>query len=55
MDSRVSFSLRIDPTLHKKIKYIADYEGRTQNSEIVQLIKKCVHDYEKQYGVIDID
>ncbi len=55
MDYRVSFSLRIDPKLHQKIKYIAEYEGRTQNSEIVQLIKKRVNDYEKQHGVIDVE
>ena len=38
-DSLPRYTLRIPQELLDKLGYIADYEGRTKNKEIVQLIK----------------
>jgi len=49
------FTLRIDNELIKKIRYIAESNGRSANKEIEQLIKKAVADYEKEHGVINLE
>ena len=45
--------IEIDPDLHKKIKYISEYEGRSMNGQILYLVRKCIENFEKQHGVID--
>ena len=35
-----------------KLAYIAEYEGRTKNKEIEQLIKKRIADFEELHGLI---
>ncbi len=44
--------IEIDPTLHKKIKYISAYEGRSMNNQILYLVRKCIEKYEKEHGEI---
>ena len=44
--------LEIDPTLHYKLKYIAQYEGRSANGQIVYLLRQCIRDCEAREGVI---
>lgn len=46
------YTLRIPQILLDKLGYIADYEGRTKNKEIEQLIKKRIAEFEKEHGVI---
>ena len=43
------YTLRISQELLNKIGYIADYEGRTKNKEIEQLIKKRIQEFEKRF------
>lgn len=38
--------IEIDPELHRKIKYIAEYEGRSINGQILYLIRQCVRNFE---------
>ena len=45
-----SLSIRIDEALLNRLHAVADYEGRSANSQILILIRKCVEDYEKQHG-----
>ena len=40
------YTLRIPQDLLDKLGYIADYEGRTKNKEIEQLIKKRIAEFE---------
>ena len=47
------YTLRISQILLDKIGYIAEYEGRTKNKEIEQLIRKCIAEFEAEHGVID--
>ncbi|MBE6899881.1 MAG: Arc family DNA-binding protein [Ruminococcaceae bacterium] len=49
------FTLRVPKTLLDKIGYIAEYEGRTKNKEIEQLVKKRIADFEKEHGAIETD
>ena len=48
------YTLRIPQELLAKIGYIADYEGRTKNKEIEQLIKKRVQEFEAIHGKITV-
>lgn len=49
------FTLRINPILLKKLKYIADNNGRSVNKEIEQILKWIIEDYERKCGKINID
>ena len=49
------FTLRVSKTLLDKIGYIAEYEGRTKNKEIEQLIKKRIADFETEQGKIEFE
>lgn len=45
-----SLSIRIDEEMLNKLHQVADYEGRSANSQILVLIRKCVEDFEKEQG-----
>lgn len=47
-----SFSIRIDEVMLDKLHYVADYEGRSANGQIVVLIRDLIEDYEKKHGEI---
>ena len=49
------YTLRIDKILLDKLAYIAEFEGRTKNREIEQLIKKRIAEFETSHGKITID
>ena len=40
--------IEIDPELHQKLKYVADYEGRSMNGQILYLIRHCVKKFESE-------
>ena len=40
--------IEIDPELHQKIKYIAEYEGRSINGQILYLIRQCIKNFESE-------
>ena len=50
-----SLSIRIDNKLLDKLHVIADYEGRSANSEILVLIRDAIEKYEEKYGEIMIE
>ena len=47
-----SLSFRIDDAVLDKLHIVADYEGRSANSQINILIRDCIAAYEKQHGPI---
>lgn len=53
-DSLPRYTLRIPKILLDKLAYIAEYEGRSKNREIEQMIKVRIADFENKYGEIDI-
>lgn len=54
-DNLPRYTLRIPQVLLDKLAYIAEYEGRTKNKEIEQLIKKRIAEFESDHGEISID
>ncbi len=50
-----TFTVRMDEELSGKLKYIADYEGRTKNKQVEQLVKGMVADFEKEHGPINLN
>ncbi len=39
--------LRIDSDTHKKLKDMADYNGRSINDEVLYLIRQAIREYER--------
>lgn len=54
-DSLPRYTLRISRVMLDKLAYIAEFEGRTKNKEIEQLIKKRINEFEKENGEIIIE
>ena len=44
--------IRIDSELHKKLVYIAAYEGRSLNWQVIHLVQECIREFEKEHGAI---
>ncbi len=49
-----SLSIRIDDKMLNKLHVVADYEGRSANSEILVLIREAIEKYEEKHGEIEI-
>lgn len=47
-------AIRIEPSLMRKFRYVASYNGRSANKEIEQLIRKRVEAFEKAHGPIEL-
>ena len=54
-DSLSRYTLRVEQELLDKLGYIAEYEGRTKNKELEQMIKKRIRDFEEEHGPISFD
>ena len=52
--NRVSTQIRLDATLHQKLKIIANEESRNMNSQIEYFIKKGIEAYEAEHGPIQL-
>ena len=53
-DELCRYTLRVEKELLDKFGYIAEYEGRTKNRELEQMIKKRIRDFEKEHGPIEL-
>lgn len=49
-----SLSIRIDEEMLHKLHIIADYEGRSANSQILMLIRGAIEQYEEKHGKIEL-
>ena len=49
-----SLSIRIEEEMLDKLHVVADYEGRSANSQILILIRDCIQNYEKEHGKITL-
>ena len=47
-----SVSIRIEEEMLNKIAYIADYEGRSVNSQVLVLIRENIKAFEETNGTI---
>ncbi len=48
MEKTKHLGLRIDEETHKKLKDLADYDGRSINGEVLYLIRQAIREYEKK-------
>ena len=46
--------IEVDSQLHYKLHYIAKYEGRSGNGQILHLIRQNIREFEEKYGEIQI-
>ena len=53
-DELPRYTLRVPQSLLDKLGYIAEYEGRTKNKELEQLIKKRIAEFETLHGRIEL-
>lgn len=49
-----SLSIRIDEEMLHKLHIVADYEGRSANSQILILIRESIEKYEEKHGKIEL-
>lgn len=49
-----SLSIRIEEQMLDKLHVIADYEGRSANSQILVLIRDLIEAYEEKHGEIKV-
>lgn len=52
--NKVSFTVRIDEELYKKMKVVAEAEGRELNNHILHLVRTNVAYHERIHGKVDI-
>lgn len=50
MEKDKHIGLRIDSDTHKKLKNLAEFEGRSINGELLYLIRQAIIEHEKKYG-----
>ena len=46
--------IEIEPDLHYKLRYIAKYEGRSGNAQILYLIRQCIKEFEDKVEKIQL-
>lgn len=49
------FTLRTDPELLQKFRYVAEYNARSANRELEILMRRHVVEYETKFGKIILD
>lgn len=47
--------IEVDPELHYKIRYIAKYEGRSINGQILYLLRQHIKEFEQREGEIILE
>ena len=52
MDKDKHIGLGIDSETHRKLKSLAEFDGRSMNGEILYLIRQAVSQHEQKHGEI---
>lgn len=55
MEDKKTYTLRIPAELLAKYHYIARYDGRSVNAQLLVHIKKSIADFEKENGKITLE
>ena len=50
MEKEKHLGLRIDAETHKKLKSLAEFEGRSINGEVLYLIRQEIIEFENKHG-----
>jgi hypothetical protein len=54
MKNKMKVEIRIDEDMLHKLHVVADYEGRSANSQILILIRDEIERYEQKHGKIEL-
>ncbi len=54
VNDKTHLSIRMNSELHDKFQYVAAYEGRSMSGQIIYLLNKCVKDFERANGPIEL-
>jgi hypothetical protein len=54
MKKEKHLGIRINANLHYKLHYVAKFDGRSCNGEILYLLRQYIAEFEKKYGEIEI-
>ncbi|MDL2288441.1 hypothetical protein LJC32_03560 [Oscillospiraceae bacterium OttesenSCG-928-F05] len=55
MKELVTLTLRVDSTMHKKLKYLARRDATTISGKLKAYIVADIRKFEKEYGEIPLD
>lgn len=55
MEKSKHLGLHIDPVTHAKLRYVAQYYGRTISGQVLFLVRECIREFERENGEIDIN
>ena len=50
MEKDKQLGLRIDSDTHRKLKSMAEFDGRSINGEVLYLIRQAIAEHEKNHG-----
>lgn len=50
MEKAKHLGLRIDSDTHRKLKSMAEFDGRSINGEVLYLIRQAIAEHEKNHG-----
>ena len=50
MEKDKHLGLRIDSDTHRKLKSMAEFDGRSINGEVLYLIRQAIDEHEKTHG-----
>ena len=53
--SNKNMSIRIDEEMLNKLHFIADYEARSANGQVIFLIRECIEKFEEKHGEINFN
>lgn len=53
MEKDKHLGLRIDSDTHKKLKNLAEYDGRSINGEVLYLIRQAIAQHEQKHGSLE--
>lgn len=53
MEKDKHLGLRIDSDTHRKLKNLAEYDGRSINGEVLYLIRQAIAEHEQKHGSLD--
>ncbi len=52
MKDEKHLGMTIDPETHYKLRYIAKYEGRSGNGQVLYFIREGIREFEAEHGKI---
>ncbi len=47
--------IEIDKELHYKLRYVAEYEGRSGNGQVIYVLKEYIKEFEHKNGEIKME